>query len=62
MRDIFYGRDIPAIFPKPDYWPDMSNVEPDEIYTISEFNYRNNHVYFTQCKWLKPDPDAEVRE
>ena len=53
MMDIFYGRDIPALFPKPEYWPEMSNVEPDGIYAIKEFNYHNNRISFTKCVWLK---------
>jgi hypothetical protein len=55
MRDIFYGRDILALFPKPDFWPETSDIEPDEIYTIDKYNYCNKSVSFQQCRWLKPD-------
>jgi hypothetical protein len=51
--DIFYGKDIPKIFPKPDYWCEMKGIEPEEIYTIDEFNYQNNSISFKKCSWLK---------
>ena len=53
-RDIFYGRDIPKLFPKPEFWPEMSEIEPDEIYTIEHYNYNNRHISFQRCRWLKP--------
>ena len=62
-RDIFYGRDIPKLFPKPEFWPEMSEVEPDEIYTIERYNYNNRHISFQRCRWLKPSEGGdEVQE
>ena len=54
-RDIFYGRDIPKLFPKPEFWPEMGEIEPDEIYTIERYNYNNRHISFQRCRWLKPE-------
>ena len=54
MVDIFYGKDIPELFPKPDYWAETKNVVDDEIYMIDEYNYRNKQISFKKCSWLKP--------
>ena len=51
--DIFYGKDIPELFPKPDFWYNEKIIEPDAVYAIGEFNYRNNHIEFEHCNWLK---------
>ena len=58
-RDIFYGRDIPKLFPKPEFWPEMSEIEPDEIYTIERYNYGNRHISFQHCRWLKPSEGGD---
>jgi len=52
--DIFYGKDIPKLFPKPLFWTETSGIESDEVYAIKEFNYQNNHISFKRCNWLKP--------
>lgn len=57
-RDIFYGRDIEKLFPKPEFWPETIEIEPDEIYTIEHYNYNNRHISFQRCRWLKPEEDG----
>jgi len=61
MADIFYGKDIPVLFPKPEYWPETSNVVPDGIYMIDKFNYQNNSISFKKCKWLIPEQVKEAQ-
>lgn len=53
--DIFYGKDIPKLFPKPNFWAELSNIKADEIYMIDEFNYQNKQISFKKCRWLKPE-------
>ena len=55
MRDIFYGRDIPILFPKPDFWAETSDIESDEIYTIDKYSYCNKSISFAHCRWLFVD-------
>ena len=59
MVDIFYGKDIPLLFPKPEYRPETSDILPDGIYMIDEFNYHNNSISFKKCKWLRPESDLK---
>lgn len=54
MPDIFYGKDIPELFPKPDYWAETRDVKPEGIYMIDEYNYRNKQISFKKCSWLTP--------
>ncbi len=55
MVDIFYGKDIALLFPKPDYWPEIKDIIPDEIYMIDNYNYQNKQISFKKCTWLKPE-------
>lgn len=58
VRDIFHGRDIPELFPRPEYFPEINNVSPDGIYTVKEFNYQNKQISFQKCRWLKPNGET----
>jgi hypothetical protein len=53
MRELFYGRDIPKAFPKPEYRVELFSdcgFVPDELYSIRAFNYQTTPLYvFLLC-------------